>query len=303
MIKATLMTLAVLAVLAGASLAMAVVPTSGPGQQKIQRRTVAAPDGLTIVYSVAGTGEPALVFVHGGLADRSFWESQLAAFAPRHRVIALDLGGHGESGTNRKTWGLPVLGADIAAVVNAEKPQQVILFGNSLGGPAAIEAALLLGNRVLGVVGVDSFQQLNYKMDEAGTRARAEAFRADFPGKTKEMVRLLFHPDADPAVMADAERRMLQTNPEAGCAVIAALAGYDMGAAVRRLTVPIRAINGDLLPMDLEKSRQIRPDFSVIVMKHMGHYPMLERPDEFNRHVAAVVADLIAQPAHPRTAT
>jgi hypothetical protein len=27
-------------------------------------------------------------------------------------------------------------------------------------------------------------------------------------------------------------------------------------------------------------------------MKHMGHYPMLERPDEFNSHVAAVVAAL-----------
>lgn len=293
---------AVLTAMAGISLVLAMVPTPGPTGPKIQRRTVAAPDGLAIVYSVAGTGEPALVFVHGGLADRSFWDAQLAAFAPRHRVIALDLGGHGESGTNRKTWGLPVLGADIAAVVHAERPQQVILFGNSLGGPAAIEAALLLGNRVLGVVGVDSLQQLDYKMDEAGTLSRAEAFRADFPGKMKEMVRLLFHPDVDPAIMADAERRMLRTNPEAGCAVIASLAGYDMGEAVRRLNAPIRAINGDLLPMNLEKSRRIRPDFSVIVMKHVGHYPMLERPDEFNRHVAAVVAELSAQPDRPPAA-
>jgi pimeloyl-ACP methyl ester carboxylesterase len=38
--------------------------------------------------------------------------------------------------------------------------------------------------------------------------------------------------------------------------------------------------------------RKTKPDFEVIVMKHMGHYPMLERPQEFDQHVAEVVAGL-----------
>jgi sigma-B regulation protein RsbQ len=40
-------------------------------------------------------------------------------------------------------------------------------------------------------------------------------------------------------------------------------------------------------------NRKLRPDFDAVIMKHMGHYPMLERPDEFNRLVAKVVAGLI----------
>ena len=117
-----------------------------------------AADGVTLVYSTCGAGEPALLFVHGGLADRTFWDAQLKAFGGRHRVVALDLAGHGESGSNRTKWGMPEFGADVKAVADAEKLKKVIIFGNSLGGPVAVEAALLMPGRVLGVVGVDTFQ-------------------------------------------------------------------------------------------------------------------------------------------------
>ena len=63
-----------------------------------------------------------------------------------------------------------------------------------------------------------------------------------------------------------------------------------MIAAGRKLD--IRAINGDLYPTDIQAARKVTADFDVVVMKHMGHDPMLERPDEFNRHVADLVAVL-----------
>jgi pimeloyl-ACP methyl ester carboxylesterase len=254
---------------------------------------------VTLVYSAAGTGEPALVFVHGGLADRSFFDGQLRAFAGRHRVVALDLAGHGESGTDRKKWGIPEFGGDIKAVVEAERLERVILFGNSLGGPAAVEAALLLPGRVIGVVGIDTFQDLDHPntpeymrrlADEV--RRRAEAFRANYPGSVKAMVTQLFHKDADPAVTADAERRMMKTSPDAARAMLSSLADYDAVPAARRLTIPLRAINGDLYPTDVAAIRKVKADFDAVIMKHMGHYPMLERPDEFNRHVAALVQAL-----------
>jgi pimeloyl-ACP methyl ester carboxylesterase len=259
----------------------------------IERKTCQAFDGVAIVYSVCGAGEPALVFIHGGLADRGFWDPELKAFGASHRVIALDLAGHGESGTNRTKWGLPEFGADVKAVADAERLKRMILFGNSLGGPVAIEAALLMPGRVVGVVGIDTFQSLDYKITPDEARQRAEAFRKDFAGSVKAMTKALFHPDADPAIMAEAGRRMARTSPEAAYAMFLGLAGYDPAASARKLTVPLRAINGDLYPTDLAGVRKVKPDFDVIVMKHMGHYPMLERSEEFNRHVAAVVAGLM----------
>jgi len=259
---------------------------------KIERKTCAAPDGVEIVYSAAGKGEPALVFVHGGLANRGFYDGQLRAFAGRHRTIALDLAGHGESGVNRAKWGLPEFGADVKAVIDAEKVRQVIIFGNSLGGPVAVEAALLLPGRVLGVVGVDTFQRVDYTMTPEAMRERAAFFEQDYAGALKTMVGMLFHKDADPALVADAEKRMAGTSPAAAKAMFLGMGGYDQGAAVARLTVPLRAINGDLYPTDVASVRMTKPDFDAVIMKHMGHYPMLERPDEFNRLVAEMVAAL-----------
>ena len=273
---------------------LSAVPKGGESMSPvIERKTCTAPDGVTIVYSAAGAGEPALVFIHGGLAERSFYDGQLQAFAGKHRVIALDLAGHGESGSNRTKWGMPAWGADVQAVVNAELLSRVILFGNSLGGPVAIDAALLLQDRVIGVVGVDTFQRLDYQITPEEAKQRAETFCTDLPAGVHAMLKQLFHPDADPAVVADAERRMQKSPPAAAYAMFMSLAGYDEADAARRLAAPLRAINGDLYPTDVEGVRKIHPDFQVVIMKHTGHYPMLERPKEFNRHVKDVVKELI----------
>ena len=259
----------------------------------IERKTCTAPDGLEIVYSAAGLGEPALVFIHGGLANRGFWDGELNAFASHHRVIAPDLPGHGESGINRRTWGIPEFGADVFAVLEAEHAKKVILFGNSLGGPVAIEAALLLSGRVLGVVGIDTFQSLTYSITPEEAQKRADAFRDDYAGSLRQMVRQLFHKDADPAMLADTEQRMAHTSPAAAHSMFLSLAGYVPSESARLLTVPLRAINGDLYPTDTESVRSIKPDFDVMILKHVGHYPMLERPEEFDGLVSKVIRSLV----------
>jgi pimeloyl-ACP methyl ester carboxylesterase len=183
-------------------------------------------------------------------------------------------------------------GADVRAVVEAEKLNKVVLIGNSLGGPVAIEAALLLPGKALGVIGIDTFQSVDYKITPDEARQKAEAFRSDYSGSVKQMVRSLFHPDADPAVVADAERRMAHTPPQAAYEIFMSMEGYDVAASTRKLTIPLRAVNGDLYPTDIPGVRKVKADFEAVVLPHTGHYPMLERPEEFNSALAGVVAAL-----------
>ena len=258
----------------------------------IETKSCLAPDKVTIVYSAAGRGEPGLVFIHGGLADRSFWKASLEHFAKSHRVAALDLPGHGESGIGRRKWGIPEFGADVKAVVRAERLDKVVLIGNSLGGPVAIEAALLLPGKAVMVIGVDTFHSLDYAATPEHARQRAEAFRCDFAGSVHEMTRTLFQPDADPEIMADAERRMARNSPNAAYAMFLSLGGYKVADAARKLDIPLRAICGDLYPVDFPGVRKVKPDFEAIIMSHMGHYPMLERPDEFNKHLETLLHSL-----------
>ena len=259
----------------------------------LERKTCRTADGVEIVYSAAGRGSTALVFIHGGLANRGFWDGEVRTFAGQYRVITLDLAGHGESGTDREKWGIPEFGADVRSVVDAEHLQKVILFGNSLGGPVAIEAALQLASRAVGVVGIDTFQSLRYSMSLDDAKARAKEFRDDYRGNLHKMVVQLFHSGADPQLIADAENRMTGTSPETAYKMFISLGGYQPATAAERLTIPLRAINGDLYPTDVAANRQIKSDFDVAIMKHMGHYPMLERPHEFDELVGAVATNLL----------
>src|SRR3954463_16548048 len=66
--------------------------------------TAKSADGVPIHYEVQGSGEPALVFVHGWAIDSRYWDAQVPVFARTHRVVTLDLAGHGRSGRGRKEW-------------------------------------------------------------------------------------------------------------------------------------------------------------------------------------------------------
>jgi pimeloyl-ACP methyl ester carboxylesterase len=250
---------------------------------------VDSPDGVKVAYTSEGEREPALIFVHGGLADRTFWSNQIEVFSPERKVVALDLPGHGESGRNRSAWSLQAFGHDILAVMDSEQVGRAVLIGNSLGGPAVVEAALLAPERAIGIVAVDTFHTLDYRVDPAEVRARAEAFRTDFIGSMKQMLRMLFHPDADPVLVGEIERRMAGSADEGLWRMFESFADYDQGASVRGLKVPIRCLNGDLFPTNIEENRRTYADFDAVIFPHTGHYPMLECPEQFNRQLAAIV--------------
>jgi hypothetical protein len=60
--------------------------------------------------------------------------------------------------------------------------------------------------------------------------------------------------------------------------------------------VPIRAINGDLNPTNLEVNRKYAPQFDAVIIKGSGHYPMLEKPERFNELLTDILHNL--RPAH-----
>jgi len=256
---------------------------------------VTAADGLELVFTAAGSGPIALVFIHGGMADRSFWTPQIAGLADRYRVVALDLAGHGESDGGRKEWTIARWADDVRALVEALSLERVVLVGNSLGGPVALEAAPLLPGRVLGVVGVDTFHDARQLITPEQARARAEAFRTDFGAACRGMVEMLFHPGAHAELHRWAEERMCSSDPRVAVGMMQGWGGYELETVFRRAGVPIRAINGDLWPTAVERNRTVVPGFSVSIMKGAGHYPMLERPEEFNRLLTDAVEEFVTR--------
>jgi pimeloyl-ACP methyl ester carboxylesterase len=254
-------------------------------------------DGVDVAYTEAGNGPVSLLFVHGGLASRAFWAPQLAALAGTFRMAALDLAGHGESGRNREHWTISAFAGDVCAVTEALDLRNVVLVGNSLGGPVALEAAPHLAARAIGMVGVDTLHAAESVFPPEEARERAAAYRKDFQGACAAMVHALFHPGEYLELQAWALKIMLAMDREIVARIMEGLAGYDLGAVCLKAGVPIRAINGDLWPTRIEANRKVASGFDAVIMKNAGHYPMLERPDEFNRVLAGVVNGLAAERA------
>lgn len=54
-------------------------------------------DGVRVHFTNYGTGETALLFVHGWSSDETVWKKQAAELAKSVRVLTVDLPGHGQS--------------------------------------------------------------------------------------------------------------------------------------------------------------------------------------------------------------
>src|ERR671910_914157 len=136
--------------------------------------TARSADGVPIRYFVAGRGEPAVVLVHGWAMDRHLWDGQVAALAAKHRVITLDLAGHGQSGKERRAWTVSAFGEDVKAVVETVGAQQVVLVGHSMGGPVVLEAARRMPQRVKGIVLIDTLLDVEERTPAAAVEAMAK---------------------------------------------------------------------------------------------------------------------------------
>jgi pimeloyl-ACP methyl ester carboxylesterase len=293
---------AVLAVAGSGSAASATTRLSLTTESPIDRSAVST-DGVEISYRVEGAGEPALVFVHGWACDRSHWDAQIEAFSPRYKVVAIDLAGHGRSGKNRKAWTIPAFGADIAAVLDKEGIRRAVLIGHSMGGSAIIEGARLRPDIVLALVGVDTFQDLGRPaFDQAHVDAYLRLYQPDYPAFAEAVIRSLFRPNADPALVDRIVRGMLRTPRAASLGTLAADMVYSPVAALARLRKPMAAVNSDMAPTNVADNRRIVPAFVLKLLTGVGHFLMMEAPAEFNRVLEETIRELLGPTSFPNRA-
>ena len=97
-------------------------------------------NGLALHYLEWGeAANPALVLLHGGSAHAHWWDHIAPALARTHRVLALDLRGHGESAwAHPPAYEIADYVADLEGVITALDLDTPVLVGHSLGGFVAL---------------------------------------------------------------------------------------------------------------------------------------------------------------------
>ena len=254
-------------------------------------------DGTPISYEIYGAGEPTLVFVHGWSCDARYWRAQLPHFAKNHRVVTLDLAGHGHSGTTRSQYTMRAFGEDVRAVTEAIGSRSVILIGHSMGGSVIAEAARLMPNRVIGLIGIDTLENIEYPMTREGLEKIIAPLEKDFRTGSRQFVEEMISPHTDPQL-----REWILSDISAAPPAVALSAMNDMmsqyitGEAAKifdEIRIPVVTVNGDLWPVNYEANRRHMFSFDAIILKKADHFLMLDRPEEFNRALEKAIHMII----------
>lgn len=253
-------------------------------------------DGVPISYSVYGKGDVTLVFVHGWSCDSRYWHRQVPYFSKRFSVVTVDLAGHGHSGPGRRSYTVASFGEDVRAVVEKVRAKRVILVGHSMGGAVIAAAAALMPDRVVGLVGVDTLHNVGARYTREDIEKHVKPFEEDFVKKVGEFVAGMFVKGTDPELVEWVVADMSCAIPRVGISALREYFGLyvsgDAAGLFEKVRAPVRAVNADLWPTDPAANRRHMASFDAVIMKGVGHFPMLERPDEFNRHLAKLVEQL-----------
>jgi pimeloyl-ACP methyl ester carboxylesterase len=244
-------------------------------------------DGVLISYEVYGSGDPTLVFVHGWSCDARYWRAQAPVFSKKYRVVVLDLAGHGHSGMARSTYTMGAFGEDVRAVTEATGSNKVILIGHSMGGSVIAEAARLMPNRIVGLIGIDTLENIEYPMTREELKKMLAPLEKDFRTGSQQFVREMISPSTDPQL-----REWILSDISAAPPAVALSAMNEMmsqyitGEAAKifeKVRIPVITVNGDLWPINYEANRRHMLSYDAIVLKKADHFLMMDRPEEFNR--------------------
>jgi pimeloyl-ACP methyl ester carboxylesterase len=258
-------------------------------------------DFVHIDYRVWGKGEPAVILIHGWACDSNYWRAQVEALKARYTVVALNLAGHGASENNRNDWSMANYGGDVAAVAQQLKNRQIVLVGHSMGADVALEAAPLVGDRVIGIIAVDSLKSIGLPpMTQKEIDAKVAPFQQSFIEATRDhVIHTMFQKDADPSFVQKVAYDMSLEPPAVAIPSLRALWAMDFNVILPNIHVPVYAINSDLTPTDEARIRKSLPaGFKVDVLDHTGHFLMMEVPQRFNPVLLKDVDALVQQAKH-----
>jgi pimeloyl-ACP methyl ester carboxylesterase len=247
-----------------------------------QTATAATVDGAKIQSSSVGTG-PTIVFVHGWTCDSSSWAGQVPAFASDHRVITLDLPGHGRSESPKDgELSMDVFARAVEAVRAEAGADRIVLVGHSMGAPVIRQYAHLYPDHVAGLVAVDG------PLDMRAFNEPPPGFPPPLTGPEgraarETMIRSMFIAETAPALQEKILTMMLAA-PEA-TAVGAMNAMFD--PAIRWTDVidspAISVWAGTATFRNDAATKELYPNHSATQLAGTGHFLMMEKPEEFNR--------------------
>jgi pimeloyl-ACP methyl ester carboxylesterase len=238
-----------------------------------------------------GTGSPILM-IHGFGAAMDWWDDIAPPLAASHRVIRIDLIGHGGTEAPRSGYSIERQARLAAGVLDALSVDRVTIIGHSMGGEVAVALAEMKPERIEHLILIDSppspgttftimmklylipviGELLSHcESDTSVRRGLAQGFAPNFPV-----------PDKFISDLRQLTYTAFRSAHEDSIAFRTAKPPYERLAAIKPVP-PLLAISGSLdaiVPPDHTKLFEQVPGARTAIIEGVGHSPMVENPSK-----------------------
>ena len=224
-----------------------------------------------------------LVFLHGAGSSLMIWTLQLLEFRKNHRVIALDLYGHGDSETINHPPDIEEgFTGQLAVLVEYLDIDDFVLVGHSMGGGVVMSYALrddVRSPRALTLVGTSS----DLDLSKVGPGLIIEALEDHSPKYDIEEISADFKTFS----LVNFQENVTKFHPATILKDLQACHDFDVTERLGEIKIPSFVMVGeddDIIPSHVAKKLEIAlPRAEIAVVRGSDHTPMVEAPDSFNK--------------------
>ncbi len=170
-----------------------------------------------------------------------------------------------------------------------------------MGGSVIAEAARLMPNRVIGLIGIDTLENIEYPMTRQELEKMISPLEKNFRTESRRFIGEMISPGNDPQlrdwILADISAAPSAVALSAMNEMMTQYVTTEAAGVFENIRIPVITVNGDLWPIDYEANRRHMFSYDAIVLKKADHFLMMNRPEEFNRALEKAIHRLSGKSA------
>lgn len=242
--------------------------------------------GQRVYYTIAGSGEPAVVLIHGWTCDSSLWQQQISAFSEHFRVAAVDLPGHGKSDKPETTYNLRLFSSGVLAAMDAAKIGRAVLVGHSMGTGVIRQIVADAPERVIAIISVDGSVLPD---PPAALITKVKEWAATMKGASgldvrRKFIAGMFIESTPAEVRNQVLEVMLATPPHVAASAMENAIAAPVWNSREQVAIPVLAVDRKRGDDRARSSHQrVFSNLQYIEMPDVSHFLHMEKPEEFNR--------------------
>ena len=261
-------------------------------------------DGVPLYYEDRGEGKTILLIHAWTMNTEYWWQKNVPELAESHRVVSLDLRGHGLSGKTDEGHNLAQYARDVRHLLVMLDLADVTAVGWSMGASVVLEYLTKFGTeRVRSVSFVEQSPRYlsapdwehplggDYSPEDLATFS--QNLRFDRSAAARRFIQSIFAEPPPTDVIDEMYAETAKTPTGVAVASMTEMTYADLRPALKEVTVPALLLYGEqskLFPEDLGGwMRQQIPDSKLVRFEESGHCPFWEEPEKFNRELADFV--------------